>query len=83
MSILCHFQLAEGTDYIPLIDAEVTFLAGNEVGTVVCENVTIVDDMDTIEPDQTFMVSANSSDPVIITPNSQVVITIVDNDGEK
>ena len=77
-----YFQFADGEDYVALADAPVSFMAGNEVGTIVCENVTIINDVDTVESDQSFTVSANSSDPVVITPISQVTVTIVDDDGE-
>ena len=80
---IVYFQFAEGEDYIALANAVVSFVAGNEVRTIVCENVTIVNDMDTVEPEQSFTVSASSSDPVVITPISQVTVTIEDDDGEK
>ena len=60
-----------------------TFVPGNDVGTMVCVNVLIVDDMVTIEPDQSFTILASSNDPVIIAPISEATVTIVDNDGEK
>lgn len=78
-----YFKFSEEEDYVALVDAAVNFMAGNEVGTIVCENVTIVNDMDTVEPDQSFTVTASSTDPVTITPLSQVTVTIVDDDGEK
>lgn len=51
------------------------------MGTVVCVNVTIINDVDVIEPDQTFSVLLTSSAPVIIEPISEVAITILDDDG--
>ena len=73
----------EGNDFIDLIDATLTFMPGDDIGTMVCENVTIVNDMDTVEPDQTFTVSLNSSDPVVIAPTAEATVTIVDDDSEK
>ena len=59
-----------------------SFMAGDEIGTIYCFNVLIIDD-DIIEPEQTFFVRANSTDPVIIAPISEVAITIIDDDGKK
>ena len=63
------------------MNAPLVFMAGDDLGTTVCENVTIVDDIDTVEPDQTFSVIASSSDPVIISPVSEAEVTITDDDG--
>lgn len=52
------------------------------MGITVCENVTIIDDEDIVEPDQSFSVTASSTDPVNIEPISMAVVTIIDNDGE-
>ena len=61
--------------------ARVEFMSGDALGTTACQNVTIIDD-DPVETNETFTVSASSSDPVNISPVSQSEVTIFDNDGE-
>ena len=80
VSIKRYFY-ADGDEYIGIMNAPVVFMSGDALGTTICENVTINDDDNVIEPDQTFSVAANSSDPVNISPISKAEVTIIDDDG--
>ena len=64
------------------MNSPLIFLPGDEVGTIVCLNITIIDDSGTVEPEQTFLVVANSSDPVIISPISEMTVSIIDDDSK-
>lgn len=68
-------------DYTALAAYPLTFASGDPVGTRRCVNVTIIDD-DIIEPDQSFSLLLESSDPVDIMPISQAQVNIIDNDCE-
>lgn len=58
------------------------FEAGSPLNSVACVNVTIIDDS-VIEPDQSFIVSLSTMDPVLLAPiSSAVVIIATDNDSK-
>lgn len=65
-----------------VVGVALVFYEDDPVGTESCTEVMIVDDIDVIEPDQSFFVSLMSSDPVYITPTPQAEVVISDNDSE-
>ena len=58
------------------MNAPVVFMSGDPVGTTACENLTVIDD-DTVEAEQTFTVSASSTNLVVFTPTSEAVASII------
>ena len=81
----CHVMIVifpATSDYNPLSNFMLYFEAGSPLNSVVCANVTIIDDI-IIEPDQSFAVSLSTMDPVFLTPiSSAVVIIATDNDSK-
>ena len=71
----------DGADYQSITNAPVVFMSGDPLGMTACQNVPVIDD-NVVEAEETFVVSASSSDPVIISPTSQAEVNITDNDGE-
>ena len=69
-------------DYVSVLNYPLVFMAGDPLNTAVCFNVTIVDDIDVVEPDQSFIVSLTTEDPVYLTPYVDSSVTIEDNDSE-
>ena len=68
-------------DYLAVSSYPLVFMSGDPLNTLRCLNVSIVNDDDVIEPDQSFFVSLTSSDPVYIAPFAESAVTIQDNDG--
>lgn len=69
-------------DYNLLSGFMLYFEAGSPLNSVVCANVTIIDDM-IVEPDQFFGVFLSTMDPVFLTPiSSAIVIIATDNDSK-
>ena len=76
---MCHnVIILAGADYIQLNTA-LSFPAGNNNGTTLCESVSITDDF-AIEEIEDFFVSVMSESNVSIL-NSDVLVHIIDNDG--
>ena len=69
-------------DYDPVSSYPLVFMSGDPLNTAVCVNITIVDDVDVVEPDQSFIISLTTSDPVYLTPYADSSVTIQDNDSE-
>lgn len=86
---MCHFSIAVGVDYQPVVSATVTFETGDsEQSQEKCLPVTLVED-DIAEGEEFFRVTIASVSPgsdtvspgvLIVTPNVTNVI-IMDNDS--
>ena len=76
--IINFFLLSADEDYEPLTSYPLLFSPGVSMACVV---ISIVDEF-VVEPDQSFIVSLGSSDPVISTPIAAASVTVEDNDGQ-
>ena len=61
--------------------AALTFSTGSTDSTTQCLNVTIEDDGDAVEGDETFTVTLMDSDDGVMLGNSETNVTILDNEG--
>ena len=68
-------------DYIPVVNAPLTFPIGADINSTACVNITINDEL-IVEYTEEFSVSLSSSDPVIIEPIQEANVSIADNDGK-
>ena len=66
-------------DFDPPADPALEFPSGSEIGFRSCANITIIDDMK-LENDEDFTVGFNTTDPVVLFPNEEKNITILNND---
>ena len=57
------------------------FPAGSTNSTMECVNVSITEDGDAVEGDETFTVTLIESDIGVMIDNSETIVTIMDNEG--
>ena len=70
-----------GSDYTGITMSPLTFSAGSSDDDMQCVNVSIIDDNDALEGDETFTVTLATRDSDVMIGNNQTVITISDNEG--
>lgn len=68
-------------DYGPLEGYPLVFQTGDAINSTACVDVDIIDD-EVVELVETFSVSLDSDDPVIIDPIQEATISIIDNDSK-
>ena len=79
--ILAHFSFTGDNDFSYLANEVLTIPSAAAIGTVVCHNITVPDDM-IMEDSETFTITVETINPndVVIGP-STATVTIVDIDG--